>query len=155
MNVFTSPDIFKPDGKFTIFLAGSIEMGRAENWQTEFCNTFRQYDVNVLNPRRHNWDASWEQSIRNPTFRLQVEWELKGLRQADLILMYLQPDTLSPISLMEYGLFADSGKIVVCCPNGFWRKGNIDIVSELHPIISCESKQEFFTIATNIIERKC
>jgi hypothetical protein len=25
-------------------------------------------------------------------------------------------------------LFARSGKLLVCCPEGFWRKGNVEIV---------------------------
>src|SRR5262249_13162647 len=34
----------------------------------------------------------------------------------------------SPITLLELGLFARSGKLVVCCPVGFWRRGNIEVV---------------------------
>ncbi|MEM2159444.1 MAG: nucleoside 2-deoxyribosyltransferase domain-containing protein [Candidatus Nitrosotenuis sp.] len=45
--------------------------------------------------------------MANLEFRAQVEWELAGLERADLILMYLQLDTLSPISPLELGLFAD------------------------------------------------
>lgn len=30
--------------------------------------------------------------------------------------------------MMELGLFANSGKLMVCCEDGFWRKGNVDIV---------------------------
>jgi hypothetical protein len=31
---------------------------------------------------------------------------------------------------LEFGLFARTGKMMVCCPEGFWRKGNVDIVCE-------------------------
>jgi hypothetical protein len=50
------------------------------------------------------------------------------MERADLIALYLSPGTKSPISLLELGLYASSGKLVVCCPEGFWRKGNVDIV---------------------------
>jgi hypothetical protein len=42
--------------------------------------------------------------------------------------MYFSPETKSPISLLELGLHAESDRMIVCCPPGFWRKGNVDIV---------------------------
>lgn len=112
-----------------MFLAGSIEMGVAEDWQSRVATAFADRDELVLlNPRRDAWDASWEQSIDNPVFREQVEWELEGLARADVIALCLVPGTKSPISLLELGLHAASGKVVVHCPEGFWRKGNVDVV---------------------------
>ena len=57
-----------------------------------------------------------------------VEWELDGLERADVIAMWFAPETKAPITLLELGLFARSGKVVVGCPNGFWRKGNVEVV---------------------------
>jgi hypothetical protein len=48
--------------------------------------------------------------------------------------MVFDPNTKSPISLLELGLHASSEKMVVICPEGFWRKGNVDIVCEKHNI---------------------
>jgi len=113
----------------SIFLAGSIEMGTAENWQERIVKELE--DVNQLviyNPRRDDWDSSWEQKIGNEQFNEQVVWELKHMEKATVIPMYFSPGTKSPITLLELGLFADSGKVIVCCPDGFWRKGNVDIV---------------------------
>jgi len=62
-----------------VFLAGSIEMGAAADWQTELVTALGDRDLVVLNPRRDAWDASWRQSIEEPDFRGQVEWELEGL----------------------------------------------------------------------------
>jgi hypothetical protein len=56
------------------------------------------------------------------------------LEAADLIIVHFDPATQSPITMLELGLFAMSGKLVVCCPQGFWRKGNIDIVCEKYGI---------------------
>ena len=112
-----------------IFLAGSIEMGAAEEWQKEVIKELEGIPEGiVLNPRRDNWDASWEQAIENDNFRTQVQWELTALDKCDYILMYLSPNTTSPISLLELGLYAESGKLIVCCPDGFERKGNVEIV---------------------------
>ena len=114
-----------------VFLGGSIEMGAAERWQDELADALEGENVLLLNPRRTDWDASWKQSMDHPQFRGQVEWELQALEEADLIILYLQPGTKSPISLLEFGLYAKNApeKLLICCPDGFWRKGNVDIVA--------------------------
>jgi hypothetical protein len=112
----------------SVFLAGSIEMGQAEDWQTFVEQSLQDLSVVLLNPRRDEWDASWEQTIHNPQFREQVEWELAGQDLATVIAMYFAPTTKSPITLLELGLCARSGKAIVCCPDGFWRKGNVEVV---------------------------
>ncbi|MGE3728441.1 MAG: nucleoside 2-deoxyribosyltransferase domain-containing protein [Candidatus Sericytochromatia bacterium] len=117
-----------PSHRPQIFLAGSIDMGQAEPWQEQVADYFALDDVILLNPRRDDWDASWQQSIDHPAFRQQVEWELDGLTQADHILMYFAPQSKAPITLLELGLMANSGKLHVACPPGFWRRGNVEIV---------------------------
>jgi len=112
----------------TIFLAGSIEMGTAPNWQGELITALPESDLTILDPRRAEWDASWRQSIDEPKFREQVEWELDGLEKADVIAMWFAPETKAPITLLELGLHARRGNVVVGCPDGYWRKGNIEIV---------------------------
>lgn len=122
------------DASPSIFLAGSIDLGLAEDWQATFAEATKDDVVNLLNPRRDQWDASWEQSIGNPMFREQVEWELEGQRRADCIAMYFAPKTKAPVTLLELGLFAASGKVIVGCPEGYWRKGNIEIVCDQYKI---------------------
>jgi hypothetical protein len=117
-----------------IFLGGSIEMGKAIDWQRELIERLKDEMITFLNPRRSDWDSSWTQEITNPQFKEQVEWELNGLDMADIIVMVFDPNTKSPISLLELGLHASSKKMVVICPEGFWRKGNVDIVCEKHKI---------------------
>ncbi len=132
----SSNDIMK------VFLAGSIEMGNTSNWQEAITNEFAaESNICFLNPRRDDWDSSWKQEISNDQFYEQVTWELDGLELADLIVFYFAPDTKSPISLLELGLFARTGKLLVCCPTGFWRKGNIDIVCKSWNIQQVESLQ--------------
>jgi hypothetical protein len=118
----------------TVFLAGSIEMGVAEDWQTKIANDLEDLPATLFNPRRDAWDPTWEQSINNPEFRYQVTWEMNMMELADIIFLYLLPETKSPISLLELGKHADSGKMIVCCPDGFWRKGNVEIVCARHGI---------------------
>jgi hypothetical protein len=112
----------------TVFLAGSIEMGVAEDWQTKVANRFESYQVTLYNPRRDEWDSSWKQEQKETNFNEQVNWEMNNLEDCDIIFMYLDPNTKAPISLLELGLNAAGGKMIVVCPDGFWRKGNVEIV---------------------------
>lgn len=128
MKLITAPSALNSENKYWIFLAGSIEMGKAVNWQQHLIVELKDEDITILNPRRDDWDSSWIQSIENDNFREQVEWELQALEMSDIIALYFAPNTKSPISLLEFGLHARLGKLIVCCPEGFWRKGNVDIV---------------------------
>lgn len=126
----------------SVFLAGSIEQGKAADWQTILTNKILaagKADY-VFNPRRKKWDATWVQSINNPVFTEQVEWELLALDIAEVIYMYFAPETKSPISLLELGLYAHTGKMQVCCPDGFWRKGNVDIICKRFNIKTISEK---------------
>lgn len=129
--------------KKSVFLAGSIEMGVAEDWQSTIGKWFLSMGWNVFNPRRTDWDSSWIQSYENPQFNQQVSWELNALDKSDVILMYLDPNTKSPISLLELGLHATSKKLYVVCPDGFWRKGNVEMVCSVHDIPLFNTLEEF------------
>lgn len=123
----------------SLFLAGSIEMGRAEPWQPEVEQALAGEGFVLLNPRRDDWDSTWQQSIADANFREQVEWELEAQELATLIILYFAPASLAPISLLEFGLFARSNKLVVCCPDGFWRKGNVEVVCERYGVPRVET----------------
>lgn len=133
-----APKHYKDSARPWLFLAGSIEMGAAEDWQKRISGDLTEERGTILNPRRDDWDSSWEQTIQNDNFRQQVEWELEALEAADLIVLYLSPGTKSPISLLELGLFWTK-PMIVCCPEGFWRKGNVDIVCKRYGIPSVET----------------
>jgi hypothetical protein len=126
--ILKPPAIIDLRGRKSVFLAGSIEMGLAEPWQSRLEQALADLDVVVLNPRRDEWDDTWEQRLHNDQFRQQVEWELSAQEQADVIAMYFAPATKAPITLLELGLFARSSKLIVCCPDGYWRKGNVEVV---------------------------
>ena len=126
----------------SIFLAGSIEMGIAEDWQKDLGDWLLSKNYNVFNPRRKDWDSSWIQTYENPNFSQQVKWELNALEKADTIIMYLDPSTKSPISLLELGLHANSKKLLVVCPDGFYRKGNVEVVCSIYDIPLFNSIEE-------------
>ena len=131
----TSPaPIPQDDPRLKVFLAGSIEMGKADDWQAQVQRALADEGVLLLNPRRADWNPAWKADAAEPEFRRQVEWELAALEQADIILMYFTPGTQSPITLLEFGLHARSGKLLVAAPQGFWRKGNLDITGDRYGV---------------------
>lgn len=133
---YLHPNKLELDDGPTIFLAGSIEMGKAEHWQEKLVAALAATDLTIFNPRRKDWSADWVQSAENPQFREQVEWELFAMDTADLVVFYFDPNTKSPITLLELGIMAHRQKLfawpqaIVCCPEGFYRKGNVDIVCQ-------------------------
>lgn len=133
----------------SVFLAGSIEMGTTHDWQNQAASILTNKNITVFNPRREEWDASWKQRSSNPQFNQQVNWELLALDTADHIIMYFAPDTKSPISLLELGLYANSGKLLVCCLDEFWRKGNVEIVCEKYNIPMFEDLSSIIRHITN------
>lgn len=120
----------EPQG-IRVFLAGSIEMGKAKDWQDSTANLFYDIEnVTFYNPLRENWDSSWSQDQKNPQFNYQVNWELNSIDNSHIVFFNILPDTQSPITLMELGYCAATKhRVVVCCPEGFWKKGNVDIIS--------------------------
>ena len=141
----------KSDDRFDIFVAGSIENGKAIDWQKHFKEELEkmrpQHSVGLFNPRRDNWDPTWGEDEANPELIKQIEWELDHLEQVDLIVMFLQPGTISPISLLELGLFAKAvykceKQMIVLCPSGFHRKTNIDVVCDYYDISVAKNMED-------------
>lgn len=149
-----APDTYIQTEPVSVFLAGSIEMGKATDWQTDVVNRLSSHYCLFLNPRRRDWDSSWKQSIDNPEFRKQVEWELKGLDDADIIAMYFASGTMSPISILEFGRHLDSKKMIVYCPDDFWRKGNIDVTAARHSVPVYNNYEDFLNALSYEIYRR-
>lgn len=140
-NIVKAPGQYDIRGKFVIFLAGTIDMGKGEDWQKQVGDFFSGFPdwLLILDPRRDDWDETWEQDIDNPEFRQQVEWELVSQESSDLVMFVFATNeenaekAEAPITLMELGLFKDKD-CVVCCPQGYYRKGNVDIVCKRYGI---------------------
>ena len=128
-----APNPYKTDG-FTIFLGGAIDQGEAEDWQAKVVEALEDLDVTILNPRRDNWDSSWEQDIENKEFRQQVEWELKAQEDASLVIYVLLEDSKGPVTMLEIGHFAPDKDAVLCIEEGFYRQGNLDIFAKRYKI---------------------
>lgn len=67
--------------------------------------------------------------------------------------MYFDPSTKSPISLLELGILtANPNKLLVCCPEGFWRKGNVDVVCRKYNIHQINDKDSFFKAIMHVVQ---
>jgi hypothetical protein len=150
--IYKSPEKIegRDPNKKSIFLAGSIEMDTAINWQ-KVCEESLSEKYIIFNPRRDSWDSNWQQTKDNEKFNEQVNWELNALEKADIIIMFFANNTKSPISLLELGLFAHSGKCKVIVENNFWRKGNIDIVCERYSVEQYNNLEELINVLNNNI----
>lgn len=120
----TRPTIDRP----SVILYGAIQSDPAKDWQTSLAASISDLPIDILNPRRDDWDSSWIEDISFPKFKEQVEWEMDYAKVADVIIFYFASGTLTPITLLELGMYAGSGKAIVCCPEGFYKRGNVQMV---------------------------
>ena len=125
--VVLAPTPYDGQGK-SVFLAGSLSKVNGEYWQNTTADALSTFPITILNPYRPDWDASWREDISFGPFREQTEWELDMQEAADIIALYFGPEAKAPVSLLELGIAARSGKAVVACPEGYWKKGNVQIV---------------------------
>ena len=133
-----------------IFLAGTIDNGNSGNWQEKvisdlcLCNLkpdddsdlgedFSFGDIIIFNPRRDDWNSDFG----TEEVEKQIRWEQNKLDEADIIVMYFDDNSKSPISLLELGLYGPHGKMIVFCTDKFYRFSNIKLTCEkfLIPLI--------------------
>jgi len=131
--LFRSPDVPPADlpGRF-VFIAGSIEMGRAELWQPRVAERFISSGINVFDPRRDDWDADLDQDPTPGTvFNQQVTWELENIQRADAVFFRLcGGETMAIVSMLEMGICFGSGKpIVIQADRDYMRYGNIAVTA--------------------------
>lgn len=130
-------------GAKSVFLAGTIDNGNSLNWQDRTITELIKLgvkDLEVYNPRREHWNP-------NPSkedMEYQIKWEQEHLDKANIIAMVLLDDSKSPISLLEIGLYAKTGKLIVFCTPNFYRwdnvrltckKYHIELIQDTHPLV--------------------
>lgn len=127
--VINAPSDESPCGIVSIFLAGTTSKVDTHDWRETLCGSLSDMPVTIYNPYRADWDSSWREDINFPPYRQQVEWELEKQEQADIVVIYFHPATQAPISLLELGICTRvPGKAIVTCPEGYWKRGNVQIV---------------------------
>ncbi|KAF2843902.1 hypothetical protein T440DRAFT_473823 [Plenodomus tracheiphilus IPT5] len=140
--------------KYSVFTAGSIEMGKAIQWQKLLAHMLSPLPIVVNNPRRGHWDPEVAKKADDKDFRVQFEWELDAMEQADVICFFFDVGTMSPVTLLELGLWAASGKVVVCCGDQFYRSGNVELVCKRYDIPYCKKFAEMVPAIPIMLEEK-
>ena len=132
-----SPTKYTPKhNEISVFAAGSIEQGTAVDWQSSLKNSLSDQDnVVIFNPRRKEWEASWVQDLSNPQFVEQVNWEQNYLERGlstscDIVYINIDPNTKSIITFGEFAQVFRSEWVVINCPRGYWRRGNIEVMCQ-------------------------
>ena len=124
--VITAPDSYRTRG-FMIFLAGAIDMGRADEWQHKIISMLQHNDdLVLLNPRREEFTPD--------TLDPQIRWELNALTRVDAIIMWFPKGAAAPISLLETGLYMTSGKLIIGAEAGFYRRRNLELTCEYYGV---------------------
>ncbi|CAG5188979.1 uncharacterized protein ALTATR162_LOCUS12075 [Alternaria atra] len=140
--------------KFTVFTAGSIEMGGAVNWQPLMATLLHHLPITVCNPRKGEWDKNITQQAKDEFFKQQVDWERDALEQADVICFFFDTETKSPVSLLELGRWAASDKVVVCCGDEYWKSGNVHLACEHDGITYVKEFEKLVPEVVKMLEKK-
>lgn len=116
-NVYTSTIDLPSKDKMqndSVFLAGSIDFQLSSNW--------RKYVIAriggrlIFDPTNENHNSLSDSEMKN-----HIAWELEALSLSDTIFLNFLPDSESPISLVELGLYVKSNKLIVICPKEFYK----------------------------------
>ena len=125
------PDSPSPS-PITVFLSGAIDRNKAVSWREYVASKLNHLPVILIDPYRPDWNNTWREEATFEPFRRQVEWELDTMEAANIIVVHFTATEQAPISLLEFGLFARESrrdrKLLVMCPDGYWKKGNVQIV---------------------------
>ena len=133
------PSLYVPVSGPKIFLAGSIDRTKGRNWREEitdyiqeswFESEFNTDHITIYSPRRA--DDKWKPDMEVE----QAAWDMSMLSMADYIILHLTGDTVSPVSLLELGIFMKSPKLYVSVDSSYKRKR----IVELYTANYCDNK---------------
>jgi hypothetical protein len=139
----------------SVILYGSISPTTL--WQDHLTAALSDLPITTINPICTAWDSTWVEDTTDPRFVAQVEWEMDHGKLADVIVIYFVPGTQASISLLELGMYAamyGGEKVVVCCPEGFWKRGNVRVVCARFGVECLETVEEVERVVRRkLIER--
>lgn len=148
--------VAKAKNKWTTFLAGTIETENSEDWRKKYVEEMKDIANNITDCRNieENYNSETDVIvIYNPKrntppedIDTQINWELEALENVDNIYVNFEKNSKSPISLLELGLFARTGKICVTCPKEFYKYDNVRVVCERYNIPMRNGKKDNFNI---------
>ncbi|KAF1977794.1 hypothetical protein BU23DRAFT_550467 [Bimuria novae-zelandiae CBS 107.79] len=149
----TQPTLTLP----SLILFGTIQPSPTHNWATHLSTTLLDLPIQILNPRRDDWDATWREDVSFAPFRENVEWEMAHAEKASLIVICFKAGSLCPISLLELGMHAArfGERVVVCCEDGFYKRGNVEIVCARFGVVCVRTVGELERAVREWMEGLC
>ena len=90
------------------------------NWRDVVADYYQE-EYHLIDPTNPGHD-----NLSDKAMREHIKWEFLGLKQADYIILNFLSDALSPISLVELGMYVMTNKLIVVCPKDFYKWRYID-----------------------------
>lgn len=123
--------------KKRIFLAGSMDVNVTNTWRNSIVNElYNTYDF--FDPTIDNHDNLTDTQMRN-----HILWELKALELSDIVLLNLLPESKSPISLIELGMYVKTNKLIVVCPEEFYTSRYLEELCSYYKVDLYKSLLDF------------
>lgn len=128
--VVSVPSLYIPTSGIKIFLAGSIDQPARNNWrelaiahiQTSWFSASNNQDsITIYSPRRS--DNEWTVDMENE----QAAWDMSMLSMVDYVILHLTGTTISPVSLLELGLFARNPNLYLSIDDSYMRKHVVEL----------------------------
>lgn len=147
------PDINRP----SLVLFGTIEKDPLNNWASNLSTKLSDLNIQILNPRRDDWDNTWKEDVSFAPFRENVEWEMAHAEKADLVVLCFRAGSECHITLLELGMHAArfGERTVVCCEEGFHKRGNVEIVCGRFGAVCVKTTEELHKIVRQRMKALC
>ncbi|TYA78616.1 nucleoside 2-deoxyribosyltransferase domain-containing protein [Seonamhaeicola marinus] len=118
----------KETHKDYVFLAGSIDLNLDGNWREQVINLIGD-KVHFIDPTISGHDAMNDLQMES-----HINWELDMLDLADKVFLNFLEESKSPISLVELGMYTRTSKLIVVCPNAFYKSRYIKTLCKKYKI---------------------
>lgn len=125
--------------RFRIYLSGS---STGFDWQDRFISTLTNLPVDVFTPLHPIHATPHSQAF---------EWEMDHMSIANVIAFYFSPDDLCASALLSLGMYANTDKIIVCCPEGYQRKQDVDALCHREDIMQVDCLDTLISATTSRI----
>jgi hypothetical protein len=90
----------------------------------------------------YDWQGQFVKELFNPRTSFSdglFGWELDHLNIATVIALHFDLEDPSPSGLLTLGMFAKTDRLIVSCPNAFYKKADVDIICEREDILRVDS----------------
>lgn len=141
----------RTDKRPSVFLAGRTS-GR--DWRKYLIESLAGLEVVVLNPQRFDWDSTWAEDFADQRWAEQVNWEMDMREAADLVVFMFDDTSVAPITLLELGLSAHSGNVVVCVTDSYPKKGNVTAVCQRYNIQQVSSEDALGEAVAEVVRKR-